>query len=306
LTKIKDLDEKIVAAENEIVKSQSTGESAIRDMEIKLSQLWLPYEKAKVEASIPAGIEDRRTYQQKQLDLAKAKAEYEGQLKKMDDKRKEQAAELEVKAIEKKKLEIQLNQAKADLEGMNLRAPADGMVIYQNHWAERRKIQVGDVVWSGFPMVTLPDLSVMEVLARVNEVDGPRLSVGQKARVLLDSYPDREISGSVKEISQTAVKANWMAKAKIFNVSISLDSTITDIMKPGMSAQVTLDLGESPNELLVPRAAVSFAAGSPRVVRVESPGDKRRLIALTIKAADPFYYAVADNGVLKEGDRIVQ
>src|SRR5262245_33757214 len=106
LAKIKDTDEKIVAAENEMTKTQSTGESALRDMAIKLSQLWLPYEKAKVDARVPPGIEDRRSYQQKQLDLARTKAEYEAQLKKMEDKKKEQAAELEVKTIEKQKLKI--------------------------------------------------------------------------------------------------------------------------------------------------------------------------------------------------------
>jgi multidrug resistance efflux pump len=306
LTTIKDIDEKIVAADNEIVKAQSTGESALRDMAIKLSQLWLPYEKAKVDARIPAGIEDPRSYQQKQLDLAKTKAEYEAQLKKIEDKKKEQASDLEVKTIEKQKLKLQLDQAKADLAGMNIRAPADGMVIYANHWAERRKIQVGDVVWGGFPIVTLPDMSSMEVLARVNEVDGPKLSVGQKATVLLDSYADKEISGAVKEISQTAVKANWMAKARIFNVAISLDKTITDIMKPGMSSQITVEVGDYPDELIVPRAAVRFAAGEPQVIRLEGAEDNTRVIALTIKAADPFYYAVADNGVLKEGDRIVE
>jgi HlyD family secretion protein len=306
LTKIKDIDEKIVAAENEMVKTQSTGESALRDMAIKLSQLWLPYEKAKVDARIPAGIEDRRAYQQKQLDLAKTKAEYEAQLKKIEDKKKEQAAELEVKTIEKQKLKIQMDQARADLAGMNIKAPADGMVIYANHWAERRKIQVGDVVWGGFPIVTLPDLSAMEVLARVNEVDGPKLSEGQKATVLLDSYPDRTIGGAVKDISQTAVKANWMAKARIFNVVITLDKTITEIMKPGMSAQITVEAGDYRDDLLVPRAAVQFGGGAPQVVRSEGAGGKKRAIAITIKAADPFYYAVADNGALKEGDRIVE
>jgi len=306
LTKIKDTDEKIVAADNEMVKAQSTGESALRDMAIKLSQLWLPYEKAKVDARIPAGIEDRRTYQQKQLDLAKTKAEYEAQLKKIEDKKKELAADLEVKTIERQKLRIQLDKAKADLAGMNIRAPAEGMVIYSNHWAERRKIQIGDVVWGGFPLVTLPDLSTMEVLARVNEVDGPKLSVGEKATVLLDSYPDREIRGEVREIAQTAIKASWMAKARIFNVAISLDKTITDVMKPGMSAQITVEVGSYSGDLLVPRQAVQFADGAPRVIRAEGLGNGQRAIAVTIKAADPFYYAVADNGALKEGDHLVE
>jgi multidrug efflux pump subunit AcrA (membrane-fusion protein) len=303
LNKIKDMEEKIVAADNDIVKTQSTNESTLRDMAVQLSQLWLPLEQAKIDARVPEGIEAHRTYQEKQFNLAKAKAEYDNQLTKIEQKKKEQAADLEVKIIEKRKLEAQLGQAKGDLDGMNLKAPAEGMVIYSDHWAERRKIQIGDVVWSGFPIVTLPDLKEMEVLAKVNEVDGPKLSIGQKAMVTLDSYPNVEITGTVKNISQTAVKAVWMGKARIFNVVISLDKTVTEIMKPGMSAQVTVDIAEFPSQLLVPRNAVQFEGSTPQVIRLEGP-DQHRPIAVTIVASDPFFYAVADNGALKEGDRI--
>ena len=303
--KITDIEEKIVAAENEIVKAQSSNESALQDMAVQLSQLWLPYEQAKIKARIPEGVEGRRQYQEKQFDLAKAKADYENQLAKMAQKKKEQAADLRVKVIEKEKLVIQLNQAKGDLTGMMITAPSEGMVIYGDHWNERRKLQVGDIVWSGFPIVTLPDLKQMEVLAKVNEVDGPKLSIGQKAKIVLDSYQNVEITGTVKDISQTAVKANWMGKSRIFNVVISLDKTLTDIMKPGMSAQVAVVVNEIPPQLLVPRSAISFKGGNPQVVRLEEE-NKRRSIAVTILGGDAFNYAVAANGALKEGDRIVK
>ncbi|MGH9761198.1 MAG: hypothetical protein ACREAC_10180, partial [Blastocatellia bacterium] len=107
VNKIKDAREKIVAAENEMLKTQSTGESALREMDIKLSQLWLVYEQAKLDAAIPASLEDRRKYQENQLNLAKAKAEYESQLTRIEDTKKEQAAELKAKTIQKQKLEIE-------------------------------------------------------------------------------------------------------------------------------------------------------------------------------------------------------
>ena len=223
---------------------------------------------------------------------------------KIEQKKKEQAAEIQVKVIEKEKLNVQLDQAKSNLDGMNIKAPSDGMVIYTDHWAERRKVQVGDVVWGGLPLVRLPDLSEMEVLAQVNEVDGPRLSTGQKAQILLDSYPEIEITGAVKEISQTAIKASWMAKAKIFRVVISMDRTVTEMMKPGMSAQVSIVVAESGSQLLVPRSAVKFENGSANVTRLEGETE-RRPIAITIISADHFYYAVAGNGALKEKDRLL-
>ena len=305
LSKITDTEERIIAAENDIDRTKSQHEGALRDMEVALSNLWLAYEQSKLDVNVPLSVVPRRKYQENQLAFDKGKTEYENQLAKIEQKKKEQAAELQVKVIEKDKLGVRLNQIKANLASMTLTATADGMVIYGEHWMERRKIQVGDMVWGGFPLVRLPDLKEMEVLAQVNEVDGPRLSVGQKGKVRLDSYPDIEITGSVKNIAQTAIKASWMAKAKVFMVVIALDKTVTEIMKPGMSAQVMLAVNEQPALLLVPRSAVQFQSGSAQVMRLE--GEKeRRAVAVTVLFADPIHYAIAEDGLIKEGDRILK
>jgi len=304
LNKIKDTDEKIVAAENEIVRVRSQHESALRDLEVELSKLWLTYEQAKLEAKVPNEVVSRREFQDAQLALEKAKTEYENHMNKIEQKKKEQAAELQVKVIEKEKLKVQLDRARSDLDGMKIKAPTDGMVLYNDHWNERRKLQMGDLVWPGWPVEQLPDLTEMEVLAQVNEVDGPRLSIGARAEVKLDSYSDKAITGEIKDISQTAIKANRMGKAKIFRVTISLDKTLMEIMKPGMSALVSVTIGEAQPNLLVSRSTVKFDGESAKVTRIEK-ADARREVAVTILAADALNYLVADNGALKEGDRIL-
>jgi HlyD family secretion protein len=304
LNKIKDTDEKIVAAENEIVRVRSQHESALRDLEIELSKLWLTYEQAKLKAKVPNEVVSRREFQEAQLTLEKSKTEYENHLNKIEQKKKEQSAELQVKIIEKEKLKVQLDQAKSDLDGMKIKAPTDGMVLYNDHWNERRKLQIGDLVWPGWPVVQLPDLTEMEVLAQVNEVDGPRLSIGGRAEVKLDSYPDKAITGEIKDISQTAIKASRMAKAKIFRVTISLNQTLMEIMKPGMSALVSVTISETQPNLLVPRSTVRFDGESAKVTRTEG-ADARREVAVTILTADGLNYLIADNGALKEGDSIL-
>jgi HlyD family secretion protein len=304
LTKIKDNEDKIVAAENEIIRLRAQHESQLRDLEVELSKLWLAHEQAKLKAKIPAEVQPRREFQEAQLTLEKSKTEYDNHIAKIEQKKKEQAAEVQVKTIEKDKMQVQLDRAKSNLDGMRIKAPSDGMVIYNEHWNERRKLRVGDVVWGGWPIVRLPDLTEMEVLTLVNEVDGPKLSIGAKAEIKLDSYPGTVISGSVKEISQTAVKAGWMSKAKIFRVIVALDRTATEIMKPGMSAQVAVITSETQPQLLIPRSAVKFDGGNGIVARPEANNTQRQ-IAVTILAADANHYAVADNGALKEGDKIL-
>jgi len=305
VTRIKDIEGRIVAAENEIVRGRAQHEATLRDLEVELSKLWLTLEQAKLKSKVPPEIQARREFQEAQLALEKAKTEYENHLKKIESKKKEQEADLEVKIIDKNRLDDQLKRANNDLEGLIIKSPEEGMVIYNDHWMERRKLQVGDTVWGGWPIVRLPDLSAMEVLAQVNEVDGPKLSIGGKAEIRLDSYPDTVIPGQIKEISQTAIKASWMAKAKIFRVTVSLDRTVTEIMKPGMSAQVAVVLSESRPQLLVPRSAIRFEGEQARVTRVEGDRDARREIVVTVISADALNYLIADNSTLKEGDKIL-
>ncbi len=304
LQKIKDLEEKIVAADNEILKTRSAQESALRDMDVQLSRLWLSLEQATVRARPAADLIPLRDYQENQLALAKAKTEYANHLAKIGRTKEQQAAELQVKLIERKDLDGQLEEARRTLDGMNIKAPSEGMVIYNDHWSERRKIQVGDVVWAGLSVLQLPDLREMEIITQANEVDGPGVSVGQRADVTIDSYQNIKLAGTVREISQTAVKAGWMAKANVFRVVISLDFTPPGILKPGMSAQIALDIGGSDTQLLVPRQAVRFEKGSAEVLRIESD-TVRRPVAVIVLMSDPFQFAVAPNGALKEGDRIL-
>ena len=98
-----------------------------------------------------------------------------------------------------------------------------------------------------------------------------------------------------------------MLQAGMLRVFISLDKTITEIMKPGMSAQVSLSVAgpDAPAPLLIPRSAVNFEGSAAQVIRIEGENLKRP-IAVTILSADALHYAIADNGALKEGDRILQ
>ena len=303
--RILEIKQQIITAENQLVEIQSNHESGLRDLEASLSQYWLAFQQAKIDASVPINLVPRRDYQERQLLLEKTETEYNSHLAKIEKKKLEQQAELQAKNLEKEKLVVELQKLENELNELNLKAPTDGIVIYADHIFEPRKVQVGDVVWSGLPVINLPDLTELEILARVNEVDGPRLSIGQAAQVFLDSYPDIKINGKIKDISQTAAKAGTSRSdtTKIFKVIISLEKTLTDIMKPGMSAQVEVNLAENTPQILVPRSAVEFQNKQAQVFK--QVGEELQPIAINILASDFRFYAIADNGKLKQGDKLV-
>ncbi|MBN8724021.1 MAG: HlyD family efflux transporter periplasmic adaptor subunit [Acidobacteria bacterium] len=303
--RILEIKQQIITSENQLVEIQSNHESGLRDLEAGLSQYWLAFQQAKIDASVPINLVPRRDYQERQLLLEKTETEYNSHLAKIEKKKLEQQAELQAKNLEKEKLVVELQKLENQLNDLNLKAPSDGIVIYADHIFEPRKVQVGDVVFSGFPVINLPDLTELEILARVNEVDGPRLSIGQAAQVFLDSYPDIKINGKIKDISQTAAKAGTSRSdtTKIFKVVVSLEKTLTDIMKPGMSAQVEVNLVENTPKILVPRFAVEFHNKQAQVFK--QVGEELQPIAINILASDFRFYAIADDGKLKQGDKLV-
>lgn len=302
--RIREIKEQVITVENQIIETQSMHESALRDLEASLSQYWLAYEQAKIEANVPVNLIPKRDYQERQLLLEKTKTEYNSQISKIEKKKLEQEAEIQAKKLEKEKLDVDLRKLENQLEALNLKAPTDGIVAYVDHPFEPRKIQVGDVVWSGLPVINLPDLTELEVLAKVNEVDGPKLSIGQAAIVSLDSYPEIKINGTIKDISQTAAKAGTTRSdtTKIFKVVVSLEKTLTDIMKPGMSAQVSIAPIENNPQILIPRSAVEFKNKQAQVLK--QVGENFQPININILSSDMRFFAIADEGKLKQGDKL--
>ena len=86
----------------------------------------------------------------------------------------------------------------------------------------------------------------------------------------LDSYPDMEITGSVKSIAQTAIKARWMAKAKVFSSGYRDGQNGAEIMKAGMLLRSRSRSANTPNQLLFPRSAVNSRAIRQRLCELKA------------------------------------
>lgn len=149
------------------------------------------------------------------------------------------------------KLERQLAQAE-------LFAPTDGLVILYERWDG--KVKVGSQPWSGQTIVTLPDLSAMEAVVWVHEVDSPAVAVDQTADVVMDAHPGSPTHGRVAKVADLAVPRGE-DKIKHLKVTLELDET-TELMKPGMTVQANLLLSSLPDVVSVPIEAVQRADGA--------------------------------------------
>jgi multidrug efflux pump subunit AcrA (membrane-fusion protein) len=108
------------------------------------------------------------------------------------------------------------------MAGMTITAPAPGMVIYVKEWNGKKKT-TGSSVNPWEPAVaTLPDLSIMESLTYVNEIDVRKLRVGQKVAVSLDADPSKALVGVVKQVANVG-EQRPNADAKVFEVVVNIE-----------------------------------------------------------------------------------
>jgi HlyD family secretion protein len=108
-----------------------------------------------------------------------------------------------------------LRFARVSLENTEIRAPFTGTVL-------RKEAEVGEVVAPSVgggltrgAVVTMADLTTLEVDVDVNEAYIARIRTGQAARITLDAYPDTSFNGRVRQVVPTADRQRATVQVKV-------------------------------------------------------------------------------------------
>ncbi|MCA1610666.1 MAG: efflux RND transporter periplasmic adaptor subunit [Acidobacteria bacterium] len=144
-----------------------------------------------------------------------------------------------------------LNQAQTDLRNSRIKAPIDGVVV-------SRQYDVGQTVAASFQAPTLftiaQDLTKMQVSADISESDIGQIKVGEPVRFNVDAYPDRNFRGKVSQ-----VRLNATVNQNVVTYPVIVEVNNEDLLlKPTMTANVTVDVASAKNVLRVPNAALRF------------------------------------------------
>ena len=147
-----------------------------------------------------------------------------------------------------------LKESEANLGYATITAPISGVIASVS-------TQDGETVAAGFNapvFVTIVDLKRLQVDAFVDEVDIGKVHEDQKAVFTVDSYPAREFEGKVVAIYPKAVIQENVVN---YDVVTDITSSYDGLLKPDMTASVTIMLEARPNVLAVPAEAVKRERG---------------------------------------------
>jgi HlyD family secretion protein len=184
-----------------------------------------------------------------------------------------------------------VDAAQATLNQQFLAAPFAGTISSVN-------VQVGDLVASGTNAFQIDALSTLFVDLPVAEVDITNVKVGQPATLTFDAISGKTYNGNVTQIGLVGTSTQG-----VVNYPVTVQITDADEMvKPGMTAAVSIVVDQHDNVLLVPNQSIQVT-GSRRQVVVLFEGQEIP-VPVTVGLTNSTMSEVTGNQ-LKEGDTIL-
>ena len=195
--------------------------------------------------------------------------------------------------------EISLQNLQDTMANYTVTSPISGTII-------EKDAKVGDAVKSDDTLCVIYDLSYLEMVINVDELQISSLSVGQKVQITADAVQDKNYVGTVTRVS---MKGASNGGTTTYPVTIRIDET--DGLRPGMNANAEIVVAEAANALTVPNAAI--VRGGYVLVTQDSPSASKA--DATMEAPEGFVYVAVKTGVsdddytqivsgIQEGDTI--
>ena len=297
LAKLEEQRTRLVQAEIQLESKERELAAETDKRRAALEKAQVEVKKARVDAAVPEELRSSLEFRKMQTTLLERETALGKARLDLESFAVGARADLVGLRSEVEKARRQLKTAEEGLRSASVKAPRAGIFIVARHWRreEDRKFQAGDNTWPGFPVASIPDALAAEVNARLSEVDHGRIDVGMKARVVLDTWPDRVFEGEVVEVGSVADDSR---ERPGFPVRVSLARPDPALMRPGLSARVEVVRGQWKDALTVPRAAVRLVDGRTLAQRTGRAEPE----PLEVAACTPLVCVVASG--LREGDRV--
>ena len=223
----------------------------IRSQELALEQKKIVKEQSIYEApSIQRQVDI--DYQQAERALAEAKTNYKTQALQAEAKMSEVGADLG-------RQKNQLAMVQSVMAGFTITAPSPGMVIYVKDWNGKKRTAGTSINAFDGAVATLPDLTQMESVTYVNEIDVRKVQTGQKVKITLDADPTKTLTGTVANVANVG-EQRPNSDAKVFEVHINVDQADTTL-RPGMTTGNAVNTFEVKDAIFVPIEAVASDSG---------------------------------------------
>ena len=214
-------------------------------------------------------------------------------------------ADLEAKKKEYELAKERYENLEHQIENAVIRAPTPGLVVYASEGGGRRYsqefVEEGATVRERQNLIQLPDVTHMIAELKVHEASVDKVRAGQRALIKVDAFSDREFTGIVKRVSPVADSGSrWSNNnLKVYKTTVEIEGE-NRVLRPGMSASVTIIVAHLEDVLFVPLQAIRRQGAVTYVWLDTAEGPFPRRVELGL---NDFQFVVVTDG-LAEADRV--
>ena len=203
---------------------------------------------------------------------------------------KRASAVLEMRKQELTEVEAALKRANEDLKRTVITSPIDGVISRLN--AKQGEVVItGTMNNPGTVIMSISDLSRMQVRTRIDEIDVPLVKAGQRANIYLQSDQDRPVPGRVLRVASKGVKPTGR-DVVTFEAIIEVMSQ-DERIKPGMTANVEIEVAKHAQAITVPVEAVVHRLRKELADDILADFDRRQIkLGLSERARQAQYIKV--------------
>lgn len=216
---------------------QLENEAKQEELKLALAEAQMNFDKQKrlVEIVDVATKRVEKEKQRKEFDIAQAKlAQAQQQLEQFSTSR---ALNDELAKSKINRLQTKLSRTQSNIEKLQIKAPKSGLIMYKAD-PEGNKTAVGDTVWMGRTLLTIPSLDALAIKAQFDEADTAKLTPGTVVKVTLDAYPEIPYSGTIVSLGEAYKEKSTSNLSIVFDVEIALHQIDDKRMRPGMKAKI--------------------------------------------------------------------
>ena len=225
---------------------------------IRLREAEINDENAKKELELHKAYTPRMERTKKASDVKDAERQLENARKKADINLKERQATVAQRERQVSSTKSRLDQQRTELGHYTIKAENPGIVHYgdpENPWW-RQEVKVGNSAYQGQTLVTIPDLSSMQVLLQIHEADIAKIKMDMPVVVTVDARKGESFAGKITEIASVATSTNWSDEQnKSFKVEVTLDA-FTGELRAGTTAKAEIEIETLADVLYAPIHAI--------------------------------------------------
>jgi len=301
LNSLRDMEDQITEAESALLRVQLDTTISLRKLRDDILNLEFDLEEANITLE-QSKYEPPTTIRQAQINMEKIQRSLEVAKKNYELERQKAATNMVTEELDLAQQVRRRDEMMAVMEKFVITAPQRGMVIYyKDRGGQKRKVE-SSISPYDLVVATLPDLTVMNSLTYVNEIDVSKVKAGQKVRIGVDAFPEKSYTGVVTSVANIGEQLS-NTDSKVFETVIQLNE-YDPILRPSMTTSNQIIINVLKDVMYVPLEAifgmdsipvVYTSNGYKQVVLLGEANENQVVVEQGLEKGNKVYLSVPEN-----------